>query len=75
MPKKTTTYFVVAAPGYYGDKTRVVSSHHTLHAAHKRRGAFECVREGAQMKGEVFFQSAERHYPRVNADGSRHGGE
>lgn len=69
----TTSYFVVAAPGHYGDKTRVQSAHQTLADAHKKRGPGECVREGALEKGAVFLKSAEHVYARVEADGSRHG--
>ena len=31
----TTTYFVTPAPGHYGDRARVISSHRTLAAARK----------------------------------------
>ena len=59
-----TNYFIISAPGHYGDRTRVISSRGTLKAARKARGAGECVREGALKKGAVFFRSAESVYPR-----------
>lgn len=68
-----TSYFIVAAPGHYGDKARVLSSHNTLALAHKKRNAGECVREGGLKKGEVFLRVYEQNHVRVDADGSRHG--
>ena len=62
----TASYFVVSAPGHYGDSTRVMSSHRTLKAALKARGEGECVREGSLTKGATFLRSAESVYPRAD---------
>lgn len=61
--KQQTTYFVVAAPGHYGDRTRVVSSHRSLAAAKKSATAGYVVREGAKAKGDEFTRAAEAVYP------------
>jgi hypothetical protein len=67
----TTSYFVVLAPGHYGDSTRVISSHRTLAAA--RRAAF-CthgvqfvVRAGSKRRGDLFLRAYEQHCPIVTA--------
>lgn len=71
----TPRYFIVAAPGYYGDdRTRVLSSHATLAAA--RREAASCrrlfafpvvIREGAKRAGEEWFRVYEETYRLVDA--------
>ena len=58
-----TLYFVVAAPGHYGDRTRVVSSHRTLTGAKKNATAGYVVREGEVAKGAEFTRSDEQVYP------------
>ena len=60
-------YFVVPAPGHYGDRTRVISGHRTLEAARRaaRRAFAACVREGAKRKGDLFLRVSEQIYPRV----------
>jgi len=60
-----TIYFVVSAPGHYGDTTRVKSSHRSLEAAKKaaRRGSGLCVRVGDKEKGATFYRSSEETYP------------
>ena len=60
---KETTYFVVVAPGHYGDSTLVYSSHRTLAAARRACGDTCVVREGAKRKGERFLRSSEEIYP------------
>lgn len=60
-----TTYFVVPAPGHYGDQTRVVSSHRSLAAAKRASGCGYVVREGAFRKGATFRRSAESIYPTI----------
>lgn len=60
-----SAYFVVAAPGHYGDTTRVVSSHMTLAAALRAAGptgSGYVVREGSLMKGAVFPRVYEEVY-------------
>lgn len=59
-----TVAFVVAAPGYYGDETTVISSHRTVAAA-KRAVTWpgECVRMGSLQKGDTFRRSSEAIYP------------
>lgn len=65
-------FFVVIAPGFYGDAgTRVVSSHYTIDAA--RKGAAtpasaHCrfvVRAGSLRKGDHFGRFYESIYPIV----------
>ena len=58
-----TEYFVVPAPGHYGDRSRVLSSHRTLQAARKAAGSGYVVREGGKTKGDEWMQADEQHYP------------
>lgn len=58
-----TQYFVTAAPGYYGDRARVISSHRTLAAARKAATAGYVVRVGALRKGAEWLRSSEQVYP------------
>jgi len=58
-------YFVVAAPGYYGDRARVVSSHSSKKLAQRAAGKGEVVRRGDKRKGDVWLRSSERVYPSV----------
>lgn len=61
-------YIVVSAPGYYGDTTRVLSSHCTARAALRAAGQGYVVRRCETLrKGDVFFRSAEGIYPQVRA--------
>lgn len=57
-----SNFFVVAAPGFYGDKTRVVSSHATIDAAKKAARGNYVVRLGGLKKGNTFFRSSEQIY-------------
>lgn len=62
-----TRYFVVAAPGYYGDKTRVVSSHATRETAIKAAAKGNYVaRVGAMRKGEIFLRHWEGIYSKAS---------
>lgn len=63
MKTETKTYFVVAAPGHYGDRTRVISSHRSLVAAKRNATAGFVVREGSLTKGDEFLRSSESIYP------------
>lgn len=56
-------FFVVPAPGRYGDKAKVYSSHRTLVAAHKDAGETGVVRVGAKRKGETWLRVYESTYP------------
>lgn len=60
-----TQYFVVPAPGYYGDTDRVRSSHRTLRAARRqlRRGLE--VREGRFARGDRWLRVYAETYPLV----------
>lgn len=62
-----TIYFLILAPGCYGDYTHVISSHRSLVAARKaRRGnARIAIREGSASKGDVIYRDAEHLFPRV----------
>jgi hypothetical protein len=59
-----TKFFVVEAPGHYGDTTRVLSSHRTLQAARKAAGSSGryTVRSGALKKGDAFLRVYEQTY-------------
>jgi hypothetical protein len=61
--RASTSFFVVAAPGHYGDSTRVFSSHRTLQAAKKAAGPGYVVRKGHLTKGERFLRAFEDIYP------------
>lgn len=64
--KKTeTAYFVVPAPGHYGDRARVVSAHKSLDAARRAAKGGYVVREGAKVKGDEWLRSSESVYPVV----------
>lgn len=61
-------YIVVSAPGYYGDTTRVMSSHRTARAALRAAGQGYVVRRcETARKGDVFFRSSEALCPVVRA--------
>ena len=56
-----TSYFVVAAPGHYGDRTRVVSSHKNATLAKRaarKLGPGFVVREGGKKRGDVFVAAS-----------------
>lgn len=59
----TTQYFVVPAPGHYGDRATVLSSHATLKAAIRAAGAGYSVRVGDKRKGDVWLRVYEESYP------------
>lgn len=54
--KTQTQFFVVPAPGHYGDRAKVVSSHRTLAAARKAAGRGWEVRCGALTKGDEWLR-------------------
>ena len=56
-------YFVTPAPGHYGDRARVISSHATLAAARKAATAGYVVRVGAKRKGDEWTRASESIYP------------
>lgn len=68
-----TTYFVAPAPGCYGDRTTVLSSHHTLEAARRAAGRgvtvpgggrfWNAVRKGHLRKGDTLYRVDEPQYP------------
>ena len=58
-----TKYFVVPAPGYYGDRCRVVSSHATAERAISAATSMYVVRVGSKTKGDIFYRADELIYP------------
>ena len=54
-----TNYIVVPAPGHYGDRTVVLSSHRTLAAAKRNAGRGYVVRESSMVKGNTFLRCYE----------------
>jgi hypothetical protein len=66
-PSGKTRFILVPAPGHYGDKARVFSSHRTLAAARKaakRLGSGVVVREGSKKRGDQWLRVYEGMYPR-----------
>jgi hypothetical protein len=62
----STRYFVVDAPGYYGDSGRVYGDYDSVAAALKAwPSPSVVVREGTLEKGDVWTRSQEQHYPIV----------
>lgn len=71
----TTRYFVVPAPGHYGDSAPVLSAHRTMRAARRAAGhpielargvtLAYVVRSGMLRKGETLYRAAESLYPIV----------
>ena len=59
----STIYFVTPAPGHYGDRTTVLSSHRTLAAAMRAARAAYVVRVGNLRRGDEWFRSMEHYYP------------
>ena len=56
-------YFVTPAPGHYGDRATVLSSHATLAAARRVAGRGYVVRVGRMAKGQTWLRSSESVYP------------
>lgn len=56
-------FFVVPAPGHYGDTARVFSSHRSLAAALKAAGPGYVVRKGHLRKGYKWLRVYEQTYP------------
>lgn len=59
-----TSYFVVFAPGHYGNECKVLSSHHTYNAALRAIADTTtlCVRQGHLRKGDTFLRIYEETY-------------
>lgn len=57
-----TSFFVVPAPGHYGDRATVLSSHRTLAAANRAAGPGYVVRCGSLKKGDEWLRSSESIY-------------
>jgi hypothetical protein len=55
-------YFVTPAPGHYGDRARVISSHSTLAAARRAATRGYVVRVGSLRKGAEWLRSSEGIY-------------
>lgn len=60
-------FFVVPAPGHYGDSARVISSHATLRAARRMATAGYVVRTGEKRRGNIWLRSYEELYPIAHA--------
>lgn len=60
---KQPAFFVVPAPGHYGDRARVISSHATREAARKAATSGYVARVGALRKGQEWLRSSESVYP------------
>lgn len=60
---KQPAYFVAPAPGHYGDRARVISSHTTSAAARKAATRGYVARVGALRKGQEWLRSSESVYP------------
>lgn len=60
---RPTNYFVVPAPGYYGDTAKVWSSHVNLEATKKATGTSGIVRVGHLRKGDKWLRVYEETYP------------
>lgn len=62
----TTRYIVVPAPGYYGDRTVVISSHSTLQAALRAAGGKGwAVYEGNEKRGYEWLRVYEQFRFRI----------
>ena len=61
----TTRYFIVPAPGHYGDRARVQSSHSTLALAWRAAIHGETVRRGEKRKGDEWLRCYEDIYAEV----------
>lgn len=59
----STSFFVVPAPGHYGNRARVLSSHCSLAAARKAAGHGYVVRSGELRKGAEWLRVYEQTYP------------
>jgi hypothetical protein len=72
-----THYFITSAPGYYGDRSVVVSSHKTLRSAQAAAAAAKglAIYAGDKRRGEEWLRVYEQHFPRMPAttSASAHG--
>jgi len=55
-------FFVVPAPGHYGDRARVLSSHATMEAANRAAGIGYVIRVGSLRKGAEWLRVFEETY-------------
>lgn len=62
-------YFITAAPGYYGDRSVVFSSHKTLDAALRAAGKGHAIWRGHKQKGDIWLRVYEQHFERVTPHG------
>lgn len=58
-----TNFFVVPAPGHYGDRAVVMSSHATLAAARRAAGRGYVARVGSLTKGSTWLRAWESVCP------------
>jgi hypothetical protein len=61
----STLYFIVPAPGHYGGRCRVMSSHYKLSSALAALSPGFVVRQGGLRRGAEFLRSMEPLYPFV----------
>lgn len=60
----STAYFLVPAPGHYGDRAKVLSSHRTLDAARRAaKWSGTCIRVGEKVRGQEWLRVYEQTYP------------
>jgi hypothetical protein len=60
-------YFIVEAPGHYGDRSKVLSCHNTASEAKRSMGRNKrlCVRKGCMLPGDLWLRAYEQFYPIV----------
>ncbi len=68
--KTQTKYFVVPAPGHYGDRAQVYSSHRSFAAARKAAGSGAVIRQGSHRKGDLWLRVYEETYPIAESAGA-----
>lgn len=63
-------FFVVFAPGHYGDSCKILSSHRTYAAALKRIADTTTlvIRQGKLKKGDTFYRTSEAVYPYASGE-------
>ena len=62
-----TLFVVVPAPGHYGDRTVVLSSHRTARAALRAAGPGYVVRPSTASKGSEWLRCYDQVCPEVRA--------
>jgi hypothetical protein len=63
-----SNYFIAPAPGHYGDRASVCSSHRTLDAAKKAATKGWAIYKGDKRKGQEWLRVYEQHFQRCNKE-------